>query len=210
MISSVLKPSPQRLAAVISRAMATEAAHRPPLQVFGLHARYANATYTAASKASILPKVEEELMAIQATAKNSPQFQAFLDNPLISRDNKEKGIKEMLGGANVTNVTLNLMTTLAGNARLPLTSKIIDTYSELMKAKRGEIEATIISADPLTKAQLDTVAAAMKNQVGADKKVVLSTKVEPSILGGLQVQIGDKFLDLSVGSKIDELSRTAV
>lgn len=116
----------------------------------------------------------------------------------------------MLGGGKVSFVTLNLMTTLAGNARLPLTSKIIDTYSELMKASRGEVEATIISADPLTKAQLDTVALAMKSQVGSEKKVVLSTEVDPSILGGLQVQIGDKFLDLSVGSRIDTVSRTPV
>jgi len=210
MISSKLKPSSARLASIISRGMATDTAHRPPMVVHGLHARYANATYTAASKAGILPKVEEELAAIQITATKSQAFQAFLDNPLISRNDKEKGLKDMLGGGKVSNVTLNLMTTLAGNARLPLTSKIIDTYSELMKAKRGEVEATIISADPLTKAQLDTVALAMKSQVGSEKKVVLSTEVDPSILGGLQVQIGDKFLDLSVGSRIDTISRTPV
>jgi len=79
-----------------------------------------------------------------------------------------------------------------------------------MNAKRGEVEATITSADPLTKAQLDAVTQAMKTQVAKGKKVVLSTQVDPTILGGLQIQIGDKFLDLSVGSKIDEISRTAV
>jgi len=210
MISSVLKTTPQRIPTLIARAMATDAAHRPPLSMHGLHARYANATYTAASKADILPKVEMELNTIQSVASKSTQFQAFLDNPLISRNNKEKGIQDMMGGGKVSHVTLNLMCTLAGNARLPLTSKIVDTYSELMKAKRGEVEATITSADPLTKAQLDTVAVAMKTQVGAGKKVVLSTQVDPTILGGLQIQIGDKFLDLSVGSKINDLSRTVM
>lgn len=110
----------------------------------------------------------------------------------------------------VSDITLNLMLTLAGNARLAEASKISDTYSQLMKAKRGEVEATIISAEPLTKAQMDTVAAAMKSQVGKDKKVVLSAEVDPTIIGGLQVQIGDQFLDLSVGSKIDSISRMAV
>lgn len=93
--------------------MATEAAHRPPITVHGLHARYANATYTAASKANILTKVEEELAAIKLTASKSPPFQAFLDNPLISRDDKEKGIQDMLGEGKVSNVTYNLLTTLA-------------------------------------------------------------------------------------------------
>merc|ERR1712129_491278 len=109
-----------------------------------------------------------------------------------------------------TPVTLNLMTTLAGNARLVETGKIVDAYVQMMKASRGEVEATIISADALTKAQTDAVASAMKTQVGTGKTVVLSTKVDPSIIGGLQVQIGDQFLDLSVKSKIDAISRTPV
>ena len=192
-----------------SRALSTAAEHQPPLSLHGLQARYANATYVAASKANILDKVEAELAGIQLTATKSDTFANFLENPLISRDDKEKSIEDMLKGK-VTNVTYNLMLTLAGNARLADTSKIVDTYTQLMKASRGEVEATIISADPLTKTQLDTVANAMKSQVGKDKKVILSSEVDPSILGGLQVQIGDQFLDLSVGSKIDTISRTVV
>ena len=206
MISSSLRNAARR---TMARTMATETAHKPPIDLHGLHARYANATYTAASKASILDKVESELNGIKLTASKSPAFASFLENPLISRDQKEKTVKDLLKGK-VSDVTMNLMLTLAGNARMAEAPKIVDTYSQLMKAKRGEVEATIISADELTKAQLDTVANAMKSQVGKDKKVILSAKVDPSILGGLQVQIGDQFLDLSVGSKIDAISRTAV
>lgn len=206
MISSSLRTATRR---TMARTMATETAHKPPIGLHGLHARYANATYTAASKASILDKVESELNGIKLTASKSPAFASFLENPLISRDQKEKTVKDLLKGK-VSDVTMNLMLTLAGNARMAEAPKIADTYSQLMKAKRGEVEATIISADELTKAQLDTVANAMKSQVGKDKKVILSAKVDPSILGGLQVQIGDQFLDLSVGSKIDAISRTAV
>lgn len=206
MLSSTFRTVARR---TVSRSMATDVAHRPPIDLHGIHARYANAAYVAASKASVLETVEAELNGIKLTATNSIEFQQFLENPLISRINKEKQIGELMKGK-VSDVTLNLMLTLAGNARLAETPKIADTYSQLMKAKRGEVEATIISADALTKAQLDTVAAAMKNQVGADKKVILSAEVDPSILGGLQVQIGDKFLDLSVGSKIESISRTAV
>merc|ERR1719223_462103 len=116
----------------------------------------------------------------------------------------------MFGGSGVSQVTLNLLDTLAGNARLNETGKVISDYEKLMKAKRGEVEATINSADKLTKAQTDAISTAMKSQVSGAGKVILSTKVDPSILGGLQVQIGDKFLDLSVASKIDTLKRTAI
>eukprot|EP00979_Chaetoceros_neogracilis_P014221 scaffold4487_cov273-Chaetoceros_neogracile.AAC.27 len=207
---SIMFPSSLRSATrrVITRTMATDVAHRPPLNLHGIHARYANATYIAASKGSVLDAVENELAGIKLTATKSPAFREFLENPLISRDNKEKQVKDMFKGK-VSNVTLNLMMTLAGNAKLSESSKIADTYSQLMKAKRGEVEAIITSADPLTKAQVSAIEAAMKTQVGSDKSVVLSTQVDPSIVGGLQVQIGDQFLDLSVGSKIDSVSRTA-
>jgi len=195
----------------LTRTMATDAAtaHKPPMDLHGMHARYANATYTAASKSNTLDTVEAELNGIKLTATNSAAFRSFLDNPLISRDDKEKSVTDMMKGK-VSSVTLNLMLTLAGNARLSETGKIVDTFTQLMKAKRGEVDATITSADPLTKAQITAIEAAMMSQVGAGKKVILSAMVDPTILGGLQVQIGDQFLDLSVGSKIDSISRTVV
>lgn len=192
------------------RSLATDAAkHRPPLDLHGIHARYANATYTAASKAGSLAQVEQDLVSIQSIASTSVPFAQFLENPLISRGNKEAQVEDMIG-AKVAPVTLNLMKTLAGNARLNEVSKIVDMYVELMKASRGEVEATIVSADPLTKTQADAIATAMKTQVGEGKKVVLSTQVDPSIVGGLQIQIGDQFLDLSVRSRIDAIARTPV
>lgn len=196
-------------AAISTREFSDDAKHRPLVQIHGLHARYANSTYVAASKSNNLDKVEEELLALQQTAKKSHAFSHFLENPMISRKNKEAQVTDMLKGKTTT-TTLNLMTVLAGNARLSELPKIAGVYQQLMKAKRGEVEATITSADPLTKAQTDAIASAMKSQVGKDKKVILSTQVDPSILGGLQVQIGDQFLDLSVSSKIGSLSRTVV
>ena len=195
--------------AIRSFATAVDPAHRPPLDLHGIHARYANATYIAASKQGVLEKVEGELLAISDTIVKNAVFRQFLENPTMSRAEKSSKVAGMLKGK-TSPVTLNLMTTLAGNARLVETPKIVVEYTKLMKAKRGEVDATIISAEPLTKAQLDTVASAMKSQVAEGKKVTLTTKVDPSIVGGLQVQIGDQFLDLSVASRIDTISRIAV
>jgi len=209
MISSVARAVSKRASVRGAVRSFSSAEHKPPIDLHGLHARYANATFIAASKANVLETVEQELLAIKDMSDKNETFKLFLENPLTGRDKKATQVETLLGDKS-SSVTLNLMTTLAGNARLAETTKIADTYVQLMKAKRGEVEATIISADPLTKAQTDAVATAMKSQVGKGKTVVLSTKVDPTILGGLQVQIGDQFLDLSVGSKIDALSRTLV
>ena len=129
-------------AAVAVRSMSleiTNVAHRPPLDLYGLTAGYAKATYIAASKTLTLDKVEGEASSLQ-----SVEFASFLENPLFSRDDSHHSL-----GAR--RVTLNLMTTLAGNARLSSIGDITDDYIKPMKAKRGEVEATIISAKPLTK-----------------------------------------------------------
>lgn len=208
MFSSFSRVANRQLASA-ARGLSTAAEHKPLVDFHGLQARYANATYVAASKAGALDTVEAELVSIKDTAAKSEAFKQFLDNPLIGRDAKTAQVADLLGDK-YSPITTNLMTTLAGNARLADTTRIVDLYVELMKAKRGEVEATIISAEPLTKTQTDAIATAMKTQVGADKKVVLSTEVDPSIVGGLQVQIGDQFLDLSIASKIDAISKTPV
>ena len=104
-------------------------------------------------------------------------------------------------------ITVNLCTTLAGNAKLADLPKVAATYSQLMKAKRGEVDATIISAYALPKKDSDQIAAAIKANSKGAKEVVISSKIDPSIIGGIQVQIGDKFLDLSIKSRIEEISR---
>jgi ATP synthase F1 delta subunit len=206
---STLSSSAVRRVAV--RSFANEAlAHKPVIDLHGRHARYANATYSAASKVGILDQVEGELTALAHSAKTSAAFANFLDNPLIPREKKAAQIEELLKGSKVSTITLNLCSVLAGNARLNELPKVVDTYHKLMKAKRGEVDANIISADPLTQKQSDQIAAAIKASSVDAKKVVITSTVDPSIIGGFQVQIGDQFLDLSIKAKIDEVSRTPI
>ena len=194
---------------VAVRSFASEASHKPVIEIYGIHARYANATYMAASKAGILDKVEGELAGLAKSADESPAFGAFLANPMIPRDEKSKQIADMLK-SKVSPITLNLCTTLAGNAKLIDLPKVAGTFSRLMKAKRGQVDAVIISAEDLTSQQSSQIAAAIKASTKDAKEVIITSEVDPSIIGGIQVQIGDQFLDLSVKSRIEEISRTPI
>lgn len=188
----------------------SDASHKPVINFHGINARYANATYIAASKAGVLEKVEQELAALAQSASSSPAFAGFLENPLIARDAKSKQIASLMKESKVSQITLNLCTTLAGNAKLAELPKVAATYAQLMKAKRGQVDATIISAHELTKKQSDEIAAAIKANSQGAKEVLISSEIDPSIIGGIQVQIGDQFLDLSIKSRIEEISRTPI
>jgi len=185
-------------------------AHKPPVSVYGVVARYANATYSAASKIGKLDQVESELNGLAKAAIESKAFSEFLENPLMSRAEKSKLIENILKQKNISQITINLCTTLAGNAKLKELTKVVNTYGTYMKAKRGEVDATIISAEALTKKESDQIAAAIKATSKGASEVVISSKVDPSIIGGIQVKIGDQFLDLSIKSRIEEISRMSI
>lgn len=98
--------------------------------------------------------------------------------------------------------------TLAENGRLGEVSKINAKYAELMRASRGEVLSVVTSADALTKAQLKSLEASFKKTfLKADETLIMDTRVNPSILGGLQVQIGDEFMDLSLSSKVNRMHK---
>ena len=191
-----------------STAAASSAEHKPVITIHGLQARYANATYVAASRAGALEQVEAELNGLAAAATKPGAWASLLQNPLIPRAQKVSAVQGLSDKLNPT--TVNLLTTLAGNARLAELPKVASTYQQLLKAKRGQMDAQIISAQPLTKAQHSAVQTAMQSHVPKGKTVLIETVIDPSIVGGLQVQIGDQFLDLSVKSRIEDISTMSV
>ena len=75
-----------------------------------------------------------------------------------------------------------------------------------MAESKGIVTATIISAEPLKKKTFDQIQAAIVSMAGEGKTIDLKVQVNESILGGLQVMVGDKFLDLSVSSRIAALT----
>lgn len=192
-----------------ARALSSAATHQPPKKITGTHGRYAAAVYTAASKAGLLDKVEHELSAFNKILADKPDFAHYLTNPTISRTVKSELVASLVGDEKkVSFITRNLFMTLAANNRLAQTSNVVKAYLELVEASRGVIPAIVTTAEPLSKKTLTSIQDAILKIVGSEKKVDLQVKEDPALLGGLQVQIGDRFLDLSVASRIGDLRRT--
>mmetsp|Transcript_22196 Transcript_22196/g.71549 ORF Transcript_22196/g.71549 Transcript_22196/m.71549 type:complete len:200 (+) Transcript_22196:69-668(+) len=186
------------------RVLSTEAVE-VPVKLFGIHARYATATYTAAYKGNLLETVETEMKALKATLEGNATLAQYVANPTVSRDKKMKDVEAMT--EQLSYVTKNTLSALAANARLGEVAKVIDAFETIMKAHRKEVDAVITSAEALTTAQTRAISKALAPHLKEGEKVILSAKVDPSILGGLTIQIGDKFLDLSASSKIASIQR---
>jgi len=120
-------------------------------------------------------------------------------NPLISRNHKINTITDVLS-SKVNPTTLNLLTTLAGNNKLPELINVIHIFEEYMMKIKNVVKVKVTSVEPLTKKEKDIVLKAINI-----KKVDLEMKVDHSIVGGLIIEVGNKVLDCSVKSKIAEI-----
>jgi len=76
-----------------------------------------------------------------------------------------------------------------------------------MKASRKEVNAVVTSAEPLSNANTRAIQSALEKHAGEGEKVILETKVDPSLLAGLTIQMGDKYMDLSASSQIAAFKR---
>merc|ERR1711957_33060 len=95
---------------------------------------------------------------------------------------------------------------LAEGGRMNEVYKVIDMYSQLLSAAKGELTAVITSAEPLEKAQLDEVMAALTKMTGGTGKVSVQTELDPSLIAGMTITFGDKYIDMSVASQVKRLN----
>ncbi|XP_011155824.1 ATP synthase subunit O, mitochondrial [Solenopsis invicta] len=185
-----------------STATAAQQLVKPPIQVFGLEGRYATALYSAASKQKALDAVEKDLNNFQGFLKTDTALLDFIKNPSIKRKDKVEAFKAIGSKVSMNPATGNLLTLLAENGRLTKLNAIINSYKLIMAANRGEVVCEVITANPLdtdTKSKLEST---LKRLMKKGQTILLTTKVDPSIIGGMIVSVGDKYIDMSVASKI--------
>jgi len=190
------------IARTFSTSTATQQLVKPPIQVFGLEGRYATALYSAASKQKALDTVEKDLINFQGFLKKDATLIEFIKDPSIKRKDKVEVFKAIGSKGNMNPATGNLLMLLAENGRLSKINIIINLYKLLMAANRGEVICEVITANPLdaeTKTKLEST---LKRLVKKGQTILLTTKVDPTIIGGMIVSVADKYIDMSVASKI--------
>ncbi|KAJ3116404.1 ATP synthase subunit O, mitochondrial, partial [Phlyctochytrium bullatum] len=180
-----------------------------PLVLHGIEGRYATALFTAASKTNSLDAVESDIQRIKGAIAKDAGLQTFLETPILDRTAKKEGVTSLLSKGKYSEVTTNFFNLLAENGRLDHTSKIVGSFEQLLLAHRGEVPVVVTSAKELDAKLSRQVKDILQKSslIEKNQKIIMSNKVDPSILGGLVIEIGDKTIDLSVSSKVSKLDR---
>ncbi|CZR52946.1 probable ATP synthase subunit 5, mitochondrial precursor [Phialocephala subalpina] len=195
-----------------SYATPTAADSKPPVALYGLDGTYASALYTAAVKSSTLESTAKAINALNEVYHKDAKLAVIMQAPTLSAEDKSAIITELqkhTGGVDKGDTVKNFLTTLADYNRLGLLKGVCEKFGELMSAARGEVELTVISASQLDSRTLSRLESAVsKSQyVGQGKKLKVTNKVNPDILGGLVVEIGDRTIDLSVSARIAKMNK---
>ena len=205
-------PIAARVVATRSYAQAAAPSTKPPVALFGIDGTYASALYTAAAKTSSLEPTAKSLENLSNVFKKDPKLGEVLGAPTLSVSDKQQIVNELqkhIGTADKDGIVKNFLDTLAQNNRLGALQGVVEKFSELMSAYRGEVELTVTSAAPLDNRTLTRLESAVsKSQyVQQGQKLKVVPKVNPDIKGGLIVEIGDRTIDLSVSSKMAKMNK---
>ena len=170
----------------------------------GLSGRYAKALYELAEEKKILTKIVDDFMGLKKLLIENNSLSNLVKSPAVSKSEKQNSILKILNKAKAQKLTIKFFGTLANNGRLILINEVIDDFLLEISRINGEVKAEVISSFTLGQDQQKKVVSAISEATGI-KKIILSTSVDESLIGGLIVKIGSKMIDNSLKTKLNRL-----
>ncbi|MCT1532920.1 ATP synthase F1 subunit delta [Sphingobacterium daejeonense] len=174
------------------------------MSVFKVASRYAKSLIDLAQEHQNLDAVKADMSDVVAVIKSNTELQAVLNNPIIKTD-KKLAILKALFQDKVKPEILEFFNIMVRKGRAELVYatalEFIREYNEV----KGIVNAEVISATPLSEANLQALKQEIASQINAE--VILANKVDKSLIGGFVVKVGDKQIDASIQGKLNKLER---
>ena len=165
--------------------------------------RYAKAILEMAQASGTAKQVSEDMALIASTIKDNSELESFINTPNVKGEVKESALKEIFAGTQT--ITQGLFHLLLENKRFEILGAIAAQYKTQFDEINGIETATVTTAFPIT-AELETKVLD-KIKEFSDKKIIIKNIVDPSIIGGFVLRIGDKQFNASVANRLLTLKR---
>ena len=163
---------------------------------------YAEAVFKLACDKNDLAAWSRMLAVLEALVKD-PQIQACIGNPNVNGQQLE-GLILSIAGDSLDGAGRNFVQVLVANDRLGLLPEIHALYDSLRREHEGMLEAKIISALPIDDSQLKTLVARLEAKYR--RKISAAVEIDPCLIGGVRIVIGDTVIDATVRGKLDAMS----
>ena len=172
--------------------------------VSGVAGRYASALFALARDNRDTDGVAAALAAFDALIVESPDLQRLVRSPVFSSSEQLKALEAILAKAGIAGIAANFIKLVAAKRRLFAIRDMIAEYGVLNDAFRGVTRAQVTSAAALSDANIDALKETLRAVAGG-QQVELTTKIDPSIIGGLVVKLGSRMVDGSLKTKLNAI-----
>jgi F-type H+-transporting ATPase subunit delta len=163
--------------------------------------RYAQAVFGLGKERGTLDTWQSDL-ALLADVAADGRIATFLENPSITADRKNAALESALGDR-VQPETRNLARMLIERNRTPLIPQIRELFDDQLRAERGIAVAAVTTAERLNPDEQDLVRQKLEQLTGL--RVELMMRIDPEIIGGIIIRIGDQVIDGSVRNKLERM-----
>ena len=166
--------------------------------------RYAIALFDLGEKDNRLDEYDADLQKINATFSSSTDLVMFLEHPTVNIDDKKEIIDSIFKNQ-VSQYILNLMKLLLERNRIFIFTAIVNNFHIILNKKRNIMLARVITAVEISDEIKNRVKSKLENKFS--KRVELESRINPEIIAGMIVEIGDKVLDGSIKTKLENMKR---
>ena len=167
---------------------------------------YSRSLFEAALDADKLDIVREQLGEFADALDGNRELQVFFFSPYFSTEEKKDGLHRAVDGAEP--LFLNFLELLLENHRAPVIFRVRRGYDSLWEAHNRLLPVEVTSAVELDEQTVRGIGDRIAEQTG--RKIDLSSIVEPDILGGIVVRVGNQVLDASIRTRLDSLRKQVV
>lgn len=164
--------------------------------------RYAEALYEIAVAQEIVDKMEEELKAVANLLEEEPDLKKVLYHPRITAAEKKDVLRNLLADK-VSETTMNFLSLVVDRQRENYLADMVEVFVDYANKARNISDVEVTSAMELDEAKRARLVETLGGMTGKDVRVNYS--VDPSLIGGIVVRIGDKVMDGSVKARLDSL-----
>ena len=164
---------------------------------------YARSLFEVAQEQDKLDGIREELGQFADALNDNRELQVFFFSPYFSTIEKEDGLDRTVSDADP--ILVNFLKLLIENHRMPVIFRVRRGYEELWEDENKLLPVRVTSAVELDKSTVSQIGDKIAEQTG--RKVELSSEVDPDILGGIVVRVGNSILDASIRNRLEQLRR---
>jgi F-type H+-transporting ATPase subunit delta len=164
---------------------------------------YARALFEVARDNGVLDRVHEELGEFADALERDRNLQVFLFSPYFSSEEKKEGVRRIVSDADER--LLNFLELLAERHRMPVLFRVRRILDSTWAEENRLLPVTVTSAVELDENLVNDIGGRIAEQTG--RRVDLSSNVDPDVLGGLQVRVGNMVLDATVRNRLEQLRK---